>query len=80
MTTITLTEARRRLDRLVRAVQTSHVPVLLTGKAGNAVLVSDDDWRSIQETLYLLSSPGMRESVVEEMKTPTEEMSTELDW
>jgi PHD/YefM family antitoxin component YafN of YafNO toxin-antitoxin module len=54
--------------------------VLLTGKAGNAVLVSDDDWRSIQETLYLLSSPGMRESVVEEMKTPTGEMSNELDW
>ena len=80
MTTITLTEARRRLDRLVREVQTSHVPVLLTGKAGNAVLVSDDDWRSIQETLYLLSSPGMRESVVEEMKTPTGEMSNELDW
>jgi prevent-host-death family protein len=80
MTTITLTEARRRLDRLVRAVQTSHVPVLLTGKAGNAVLVSDDDWRSIQETLYLVSSPGMRESVVEEMKTPTGEMSNELDW
>jgi prevent-host-death family protein len=80
MTTITLTEARRRLDRLVREVQTSHVPVLLTGKAGNAVLVSDDDWRSIQETLYLVSSPGMRESVVEEMKTPTGEMSNELDW
>jgi prevent-host-death family protein len=80
MTSITITEARKRLYGLVEEVQTSHEPVQLTGKAGNAVLVSEDDWRSIQETLYLLSIPGMRESIVEGMKTPTEEMSTELDW
>jgi prevent-host-death family protein len=80
MTTITITEARKRLYRIVEDVQTSHEPVQLTGKGGNAVLVSEDDWRSIQETLHLLSIPGMRESIIEGMETPTSEMATELDW
>lgn len=80
MTTITITEARKRLYRIVEDVQTSHEPVQLTGKGGNAVLVSEDDWRSIQETLFLLAVPGMRESILEGMKTPTSEMATELDW
>jgi antitoxin YefM len=80
MKTIAIKNARKQLYRLVEQVQTSHEPVQLTGKGGNVVLVSEDDWRGIQETLYLVSILGMRESIVEGMATPTSQMSTELDW
>lgn len=80
MKTIAITEARKRLYRLVEEVQTSHEPMQLTGKGGNVVLVSEDDWRAIQESLYLVSIPGMRESIVEGMDIPTSQMSAELDW
>ena len=80
MTTITATEARRLLYKLLDEVSESHEPIEITGKRGNAVLVSEEDWRSIQETLYLLSIPGMRESIVEGLKTPVEECETKLDW
>jgi len=43
----------------------THEPIQITGKRTNAVLVSEDDWRSIQETLYLSSIPGMQESIIE---------------
>jgi len=65
MTVIKASEARVRLYRLIDEVASSHEPVFITGKRGNAVLVSEEDWRSVQETLYLLSVPGMRESIVE---------------
>ncbi len=80
MTTITATEARRLLYKLMDEVSESHEPIEITGKRGNAVLVSEEDWRSIQETLYLLSIPGMRESIVEGLKTPVEGCETKLDW
>jgi len=54
--------------------------VQITGKRGNAVLVSEDDWRAVQETLYLVSIPGMRESILEGLATPAEELEGELDW
>ncbi len=79
-TTLSVTEARRQLYRLVDEVQSSHEPIQLTGKNGDAVLISASDWRAIQETLYLLSIPGMRESLREGMATPTAEMATELRW
>ena len=80
MTTITATEARKILYRLLDEVSQSHEPVEITGKRGNAVLVSEDDWRAVQETLHLLSIPGMRESIVEGMATPIEELDDKLDW
>jgi prevent-host-death family protein len=80
MTIIKVSEARGRLGRLVDEAAASHEPVLITGKRGNAVLVSEDDWRAIQETLYLLSIPGMRESIREGLQTPVEECTRELDW
>ncbi len=80
MTTITATEARKSLYRLVDEVQDSHEPVKITGKRGSAVLVSEDDWRAVQETLYLVSIPGMRESILEGMATPVDELEGELDW
>jgi len=80
MTVIKASEARARLYRLIDEAASSHEPVFITGKRSNAVLVSEEDWRSIQETLYLLSIPGMRESIVEGLKTPVEKCATELDW
>jgi PHD/YefM family antitoxin component YafN of YafNO toxin-antitoxin module len=61
-------------------VAESHEPVLITGKRTNAVLVAEEDWRSIQETMHLLSVPGMRESVRQGLATPLDECSEELDW
>ncbi len=80
MTTITATEARKILYRLLDEVSQSHEPVEITGKRGNAVLVGEDDWRAVQETLHLLSISGMRESIVEGMAAPIEELDEKLDW
>ena len=80
MSTITATEARKKLYTLVDDVAESHDPVQIVGKRNSAVLVSEDDWRAIQETLYLSSIPEMRESIREGLKTPVEECEEELDW
>jgi len=80
MTTISATDARSKMYRLIDEISENHEPVTITGKRTNAVLVSEEDWRAIQETLYLLSIPGMRESIREGLQTPIEECSKELDW
>ena len=80
MTSMTATEARRQLYKLLDDVAASHEPIEITGKRSNAVLVSEDDWRAVQETLHLLSIPGMRESIVEGLATPVEELDDKLDW
>jgi prevent-host-death family protein len=80
MTSMTATEARKQLYKLLDDVAASHEPIEITGKRSNAVLISEDDWRSVQETLHLLSSPGLRESIVEGLATPIEELDEQLDW
>ena len=80
MTTINATEARAKLYRLIDKTAESHQPVIISGKRGNAVLVSEEDWNDIQETLFLLSIPGMRESIIDGLKTPVEEYSEEIKW
>lgn len=80
MKTITATEARKNLYRLLHDVAESSEPVQITSRGNEAILVSGDDWRAIEETLYLLSIPGMRESIREGMETPVEECSEELEW
>jgi len=80
MTNITATEARKRLYKLLDEVAQSHEPIQIAGKRNSAVLISEDDWRSIQETLYLISIPGMRESILAGMKTPVDECEEELNW
>jgi len=80
MSTLTASEARASLYRLIDVTATSHEPVLITGKRGNAVLMSEEDWRAIQETLYLLSVPGMRESIREGMKTAVDKCGKEPGW
>jgi prevent-host-death family protein len=80
MTTLTASKARARLYKLLDQAASSHEPIQITGKRANAVLVSEDDWRSIQETLYLLSIPGMRESILKGMKEPVEKCLPDLKW
>ena len=80
MTSITASEARAGLYRLIDEAASAHEPILITGKRHNAILVGEDDWQAIQETLYLLSIPGMRETIREGLTTPVEELSEELDW
>lgn len=80
MITISATEARANLYRLIDEVRGSHEPLVITGKRGNAVLLSEDDWRAIEETLYLLSIPGMRDSIVAGMAEAVDELDEELDW
>ncbi len=80
MTTLSASEARKRLYALVDEVKESHVPVQIVGKRGSAVLVSEEDWRAIEETLYLTSIPGMRESIKKGLKTPAEKCAEEPGW
>ena len=80
MTTITATEARRKLYSLVDDVAESHEPVQIAGRRNSAVLVSEEDWRAIQETLYLTSVPGMRASIRKGLKTPVSRCAKDLEW
>ena len=80
MASITATEARKRLYALIDEVGQFHVAVQITGKRGNAVLLSEPDWLAIQETLYLVSIPGMRDSILEGMATDVHGLSSEPGW
>ena len=80
VTTITASEARERLYRLLDEAAAGHQPVLITGKRANGVLISESDWNAVQETLHLLAVPGMRESIVEGMAAPVDECGREPGW
>ena len=80
MASITASEARANLYRLIDEAATTHQPLLISGKRNKAVLVSEEDWEAIQETLYLLSIPGMRESIREGMAVPVDQCDEDLDW
>lgn len=80
MTNLTVTEARKRLYKLLDEVAESHEPIQIAGKRNSAVLIGEDDWRAIKETLYLTSILGMRDSIRKGMSTPVEECDKELDW
>lgn len=77
---ITASEARDNLYRLIDETAVSHTPVVISGRRNNAVLVSEEDWSAIQETLFLLSVPGMRESIKTGMATPLDDCATEPGW
>jgi antitoxin YefM len=80
MKTITASEARTNLYKLIDETAVTSEPVQITGKRVDAVLVSMSDWQAIQETLHLLSIPGMRSSIRKGMKTPVRECMESLDW
>ena len=80
MTTISATEAASRLNEVLDSLAESHDVVQIAGQHSSGVLVSEDDWRAIQETLHLCSIPGMRESIADGLRTPIEQCTKELDW
>ena len=80
MTTLTASEARAGLYRLIDQAAESHKPIVISGKRANAVLVSEEDWSAIQETLYLLAVPGMRESIKDAMAEPLVKSKRTLKW
>ena len=80
MTSITAGEAQANLYRLIDEAVSSHQPLLISGNGNNAVLIAEEDWTAIQETLHLLSMPGMRESIHEGIATPVDECARDLDW
>ncbi|MEE9431080.1 MAG: type II toxin-antitoxin system Phd/YefM family antitoxin [Melioribacteraceae bacterium] len=80
MITITATKARENLYKLIAATSKESEPIQITGKKGNAVLISESDWRAVQETLFLVSIPGMRESIMKGMKEPIDKCNDKLKW
>ena len=80
MTVLTASEARANLYRLIDQAAESHEPILIAGKRSSAVLVSEEDWKAIQETMFLLSVPGMRESIRKAMAEPLVKSAKALDW
>ena len=80
MHTITVSEARANIFRLMEQIADSHEPILVTGKHTNTVMISEEDWRGIQETIYLSSVPGMAQSIREGMNTPIEECNDKIEW
>ena len=80
MTTLTVTEARANLYKLIDDASVNHEPVIITGKRGNAVLLAEDHWNAIIETLHLVSVPGMRDSILAGMQESIDGAATELDW
>jgi antitoxin YefM len=80
MSALSASEARKRLYTLVDEVKETHQPVQIIGKRNSAILVSEDDWRAIEETLYLAAIPGMRQSIIKGLKTPVEKCSEDIDW
>ena len=80
MNILNATEARSKLYRLIDETAETHEPIVITGKRKNAVLVSEEDWNAISETMYLLSIPGMRESIREGLEEKLSDCSKELDY
>jgi prevent-host-death family protein len=80
MKTISVTKARSKLYKLLDEVRTSGEPIQITGKRSNGILISESDWRAISETLFLVSIPGMRESIRKGLKEPIEKCATEIKW
>lgn len=80
MATLSATDARANLYKLIEETLQNHEPVVITGKKGNAVLLSESDWNAVMETLHLLSIPGMRESIREGLEADPADLSATLDW
>ena len=79
-TFLNVSEARAKLYHLIDEVSENHEPILISGKRHNAVLLSEEDWKAIQETLFLLSVPGLRTSIKKGMETPLSDCDENLDW
>jgi antitoxin YefM len=80
LNSITATDARKTLYKLISETADSHKPILISGKKANAVLISEEDWNAVNETLHLLSIQGMRESIIEGLQAPLEDCDESIEW
>ena len=80
MQTVNVIDARAKLAELVEQVSMSHQPLVITGKRNRAVLVCEEDWNALNESLHLMSMAGLRESLRKGIETPLKDCSRELDW
>ncbi len=80
MRSVSAEKVRTNFSKILDDAVSSHEPIQITGKKAHGILISEEDWRAIQETLYLLSIPKMRESIRKGLKTPIENCATELPW
>lgn len=76
MVVMNVTKARANFYQIIKSVDENNEPVIITGKENNAVLISEKDWRALEETVYLQSIPGMAKSIKEGMEEPEEELLT----
>lgn len=77
---ITASQARSDIYNLIDETAQSHEPIIITGKRHNAVMVSQEDWKAIEETLYLTSIQNMAQSIQDAMKAPDSEFSESIEW
>jgi antitoxin YefM len=80
LNSITATDTRKTLYKLINKTADSHEPILISGKKANAILISEEDWNAVNETLYLLSIQGLRESIMEGLQTPLEDCDESIEW
>ena len=80
MKSIKATNARKQIYKLIEETVNTNTPIQISSKNGNVIMISEADWNSIQETLYLISIPGIRESIIEGLNTPIEDCVEELNW
>ncbi|HYR57312.1 MAG TPA: type II toxin-antitoxin system Phd/YefM family antitoxin [Chthoniobacteraceae bacterium] len=80
MHTFSIDEARAGLAQLLAQTAASHEPVAIADANVTGVLLSEADWRSVQETLHLLAVPGMRDSIREGLAEPVERCAEEAGW
>lgn len=79
MTIMNATSARKNFFKLIKDTVTTHEPILIIGKKGNVVVLSEEDFRSMQETLYLSSIPGMRKKIIDGLRVPLDELIEDTD-
>ena len=80
MNTINVTNARKNLYKIIKSINDSHEPIHITGKNGAVVMIAEEDWKSIEETLFLIADPKLRKSIIDGMDEPIENCSEKLDW
>jgi len=80
MPVLNVKNAKKKLDSILEEVQDTYEPLIIAGEKHSAVLISEDVWRSIEETLYLSSIPGMKDSIINGMKEKIEDCASTVEW
>ena len=77
---MTVSQARTNIYKIMDETAETHQPIMITGKRNNVVMLSEEDWNAIEETLFLNSIPGMATSIKEAMDAPNSEFSDDIEW